>query len=161
MNASTKASGAKDSSPYKTTPASGNSVIPGPRSCFWARGPYSGDPYINVAYPDQNTFYWAATFTMPEGSQLMFEGEFPRSRYIWVLWGVSTTDLIVDAAAMSGAFAVCKHYGMPACKPTAAVAKPLRAVAPAFDNVRNRCSTTMLPDTHVPAVQCWVAICCC
>ena len=26
--------------------------VPGPRDCFWSRGPHSGDPYINLAYPD-------------------------------------------------------------------------------------------------------------
>ncbi len=42
--------------------------IPGPRDCFWARGPISSDPYINIAYPDSNLYYWAAVFSMPEGS---------------------------------------------------------------------------------------------
>ena len=56
--------------------------IPGPRDCFWLRGPHSGDPYINLAYPDSNVFYWAATFTTPEDSRLFLEGEFPFSRYM-------------------------------------------------------------------------------
>ncbi len=56
--------------------------IPGPRSCFWARGPFSGDPYINLAYPDANTFYWSATFTVPEGAKLSVEGDFPHARYM-------------------------------------------------------------------------------
>ena len=56
--------------------------IPGPRDCFWARGPFSSDPYINVAYPDSNVYYWAAAFSMPEGSTLEIEGEYPRSRYM-------------------------------------------------------------------------------
>lgn len=55
--------------------------IPGERTCFWQRGPHSADPYLNVAYPDANVFYWAGVFTMPEGSRLTIEGEFPHSRY--------------------------------------------------------------------------------
>jgi len=56
--------------------------IPGPRTCFWARGPHSADPYINLAYPDANVFYWAAAFSIPEGAQLSIEGEFAHSRYM-------------------------------------------------------------------------------
>lgn len=56
-------------------------AIPGPRDCFWARGPHSADPYINVAYPDANVFYWAAVFTMPEGSKLDIQGEYAHARY--------------------------------------------------------------------------------
>lgn len=56
--------------------------IPGPRDCFWARGPASADPYINIAYPDANTFYWAAVFTVPEGAKLRLEGQFPHARYM-------------------------------------------------------------------------------
>lgn len=56
--------------------------IPGPRTCFWARGPHSADPYINIAYPDANVFYWAAAFTVPKGTELSFEGRFPHSRYM-------------------------------------------------------------------------------
>ena len=57
------------------------SSIPGPRDCFWMRGPHSGDPYINLAYPDANVFYWAAAFSAPENAELYLEGEFPYSRY--------------------------------------------------------------------------------
>ncbi len=59
-----------------------NDPIPGPRTCFWLRGPAGPDPYLNIAYPDAATFYWGAAFTMPEGSKLRFEGEFPHSRYM-------------------------------------------------------------------------------
>lgn len=62
--------------------AAGKDPIPGPRSCFWLRGPASADPYINIAYPDAATFYWAAVFTMPAGSSLRLEGQFPRARYM-------------------------------------------------------------------------------
>ena len=55
--------------------------IPGVRTCFWASGPYSGNPYLNVAWPDTNTIYWGAKFTMPEGSKLSLEGQFAHSRY--------------------------------------------------------------------------------
>lgn len=63
------------------TAAAAEPIIPGERSCFWQRGPHSADPYLNVAYPDANVFYWAAVFTMPADSSLTIEGEFPRSRY--------------------------------------------------------------------------------
>lgn len=62
--------------------AIGKDPIPGPRTCFWARGPASADPYINIAYPDAATFYWAAVFTVPPGARLHLEGEFPHSRYM-------------------------------------------------------------------------------
>ena len=57
-------------------------AIPGPRDCFWLRGPFSSDPYINVAYPDSNVYYWAAVFSMPEGSNLELKGDYPYSRYM-------------------------------------------------------------------------------
>ena len=56
--------------------------IPGPRTCFWSRGPASKDPYINIAYPDAGVYYWNATFTVPEGAQLYLKGVFPHSRYM-------------------------------------------------------------------------------
>ncbi len=56
--------------------------IPGPRTCFWTRGPASKDPYVNVAYPDAGVFYWHATFSVPDGARLHLEGEFPHSRYM-------------------------------------------------------------------------------
>jgi hypothetical protein len=62
--------------------AEGKDPIPGPRSCFWRYGPSSGDPYINIAYPDAATFYWGAAFTMPPGAKLHLEGDFPRARYM-------------------------------------------------------------------------------
>ena len=62
--------------------AAGKDPIPGPRTCFWARGPASADPYINIAYPDAATYYWAAVFTIPQGGKLHLEGNFPRSRYM-------------------------------------------------------------------------------
>lgn len=56
--------------------------IPGPRDCFWLRGPFSADPYINLAYPDANVYYWAGVFTIPEGARLELLGEYPHSRYM-------------------------------------------------------------------------------
>ena len=61
---------------------SSNSGMPGPRDCFWMRGPHSADPYINLAYPDANVYYWAAAFTMPDNSELYLDGEYPYSRYM-------------------------------------------------------------------------------
>ncbi len=55
--------------------------IPGPRSCFWLRGPHSADPYVNLAYPDASVFYWAAVFSMPEGATLEIRGDFAHARY--------------------------------------------------------------------------------
>lgn len=60
----------------------GNDPIPGVRNCFWRYGPFSGDPYLNIAYPDAATAYWASAFTIPKGARLEFEGEFPHSRYM-------------------------------------------------------------------------------
>ena len=57
-------------------------AIPGPRDCFWRRGPFSADPYINIAYPDANVFYWGSVFTIPEGARLRLEGRYPASRYM-------------------------------------------------------------------------------
>jgi hypothetical protein len=55
--------------------------IPGPRDCFWTRGPHSADPYINLAYPDSSVFYWSAVFSIPKGSKLNIHGEFAHARY--------------------------------------------------------------------------------
>ena len=55
--------------------------IPGPNDCFW-RGPFSADPYINIAYPDANVYYWAAVFSTPEGTTLEINGDYPYSRYM-------------------------------------------------------------------------------
>ena len=66
----------------QSTPTTSNDPIPGPRSCFWARGPFGPDPYINIAYPDAATFYWAAAFSIPTGAKLRLEGKFPHSRYM-------------------------------------------------------------------------------
>jgi hypothetical protein len=76
------AAGDKTTSIDYAANASNSSAIPGPRTCFWARGPHSADPYINIAYPDANVFYWAAVFTMPEGATLNLNGEYPYSRYM-------------------------------------------------------------------------------
>ncbi len=62
--------------------AAGKDPIPGPRNCFWLRGPASADPYINIAYPDSATYYWAAVFSTPPGAKLRLEGNFARARYI-------------------------------------------------------------------------------
>ena len=62
--------------------SAGRDPIPGPRTCFWARGPAAADPYLNIAYPDSATYYWAAVFTLPAGARLHLEGQFPRARYI-------------------------------------------------------------------------------
>ena len=58
-----------------------NNTMPGPSDCFW-RGPFSGDPYINIAYPDSNVYYWAAVFTKPDDSKLEIKGDYPYSRYM-------------------------------------------------------------------------------
>ena len=55
--------------------------VPGPRTCFWSVGPFSGDPYLNIAWPDTNTYYWTAKFTIPAGAKLSLEGQFAHARY--------------------------------------------------------------------------------
>ena len=69
-----------------------HTVIPGPRNCFWTRGPVSKDPYINIAYPDAGAFYWNAAFTVPEGARLYLEGKFPHSRYCLLYTSPSPRD---------------------------------------------------------------------
>ena len=66
----------------EATASPSENIVPGPRNCFWSRGPVSADPYMNVAYPDAGVFYWSAIFTIPEGAKLEIEGEFPHSRYM-------------------------------------------------------------------------------
>ena len=67
-------------------PAFSNDIgVPGPKDCFWSRGPHSADPYINLAYPDANVFYWAATFKMPEDVELYLDGDFPLARYMSII----------------------------------------------------------------------------
>jgi hypothetical protein len=61
--------------------ASGKDPLPGVRSCFWRYGPSSGDPYLNIAYPDAATVYWGAVFSMPKGAKLHIEGQFAHARY--------------------------------------------------------------------------------
>jgi hypothetical protein len=65
-----------------TRVAAGQDPIPGPRNCMFRYGPSSGDPYLNIAYPDAATFYWGAAFTIPAGAKLFLEGKFPRARYM-------------------------------------------------------------------------------
>ena len=48
----------------------GKDPLPDARSCFWPYGLSSGDPYLNIAYPDAATFYWGAVFTMPHRAKL-------------------------------------------------------------------------------------------
>lgn len=57
-------------------------AVPGARTCFWYNGPFSKDPYINVAYPDAYAIYWTAAFSMPEGARLHLDGQFAHARYI-------------------------------------------------------------------------------
>lgn len=62
--------------------AAGRDPIPGPRNCLFRYGPISGDPYINIAFPDAGTFFWGAAFSVPPGARLELEGAyFPRGRY--------------------------------------------------------------------------------
>jgi len=81
---------------------SSNEFIPGPRTCFWSRGPVSKDPYINIAYPDANAFYWNALFTVPDGAHLHFE-EIGREKEIM------GTYLPISFYVTKGAFEVLFH----------------------------------------------------
>jgi hypothetical protein len=62
--------------------AAGKDPIPGVRNCFWRFGPFSADPYLNIAYPDAAAVYWGVVFTMPPGAKLHLEGQFAHARYI-------------------------------------------------------------------------------
>jgi hypothetical protein len=66
----------------QTRVKAGKDPLPGVRSCFWRYGPSSGDPYLNIAYPDAATFYWGAVFTVPRGARLQLEGKYPHARYM-------------------------------------------------------------------------------
>lgn len=57
-------------------------AMPGPRTCFWLRGPHNADPYINVAYPDEGAFYWSAVMRIPEGATLRLKGQYAHARYM-------------------------------------------------------------------------------
>lgn len=51
-------------------------------SCFWV-GPYViDDPDSNIAYIDTGAAYWTARYSLPEGSTLKLNGEFPYARYM-------------------------------------------------------------------------------
>ncbi|WP_310566018.1 hypothetical protein [Hydrogenophaga sp.] len=69
------------SGPKYPTELTNKMGVPGERTCFWAVGPFGGDPYQNVAYPETNTIYWGAKFTTPEGAKLRLDGQFAHSRY--------------------------------------------------------------------------------
>lgn len=62
--------------------AAGLDPMPGVRNCFWRYGPSSGDPYLNIAYPDAGTVYWGSAFTVPKGARLHIEGRFAHARYM-------------------------------------------------------------------------------
>lgn len=72
----------KISTSQKEISSTKEQIIPGARTCFWTRGPVSADPYMNIAYPDANVFYWSAIFSVPKGAKLELEGQFPHSRYM-------------------------------------------------------------------------------
>ncbi len=70
-------------------------------TCFW-RGPVDSKRNNN-AFPDTAVTYWAATISLPAGSQLGITGQFPHSRYMsfnaYDQAGVAT-DHIDDAAVV-------------------------------------------------------------
>jgi len=66
----------------KAATKAGASTMPGPRTCFWYRGPHNKDPYINVAYPDAGAFYWSAVASIPKGATLRLKGQYPHARYM-------------------------------------------------------------------------------
>lgn len=67
--------------PARAAPYGTAESIPGPRTCFWYRGPHNADPYINVAYPDEGAFYWSAIVSVPKGATLRLKGQYPHARY--------------------------------------------------------------------------------
>lgn len=70
------------STPSLAQPSAKTAAIPGPRTCFWYRGPHNADPYINVAYPDEGAFYWSAIVSIPKGAKLRIKGQYAHARYI-------------------------------------------------------------------------------
>ena len=48
-------------------------------NCFW-KMTVGADPYHNAFYPDRQTSYPVALFSLPEGSHLEIKGEFPHAR---------------------------------------------------------------------------------
>ncbi|GGP26752.1 hypothetical protein [Silvimonas amylolytica] len=52
------------------------------QTCLW-KGPLSREnPNGNFAYPDTGASYWSATVTIPAGSRLFVNGQYPYARYI-------------------------------------------------------------------------------
>ena len=67
-------------------------------SCFWAPAVASGkDGLWNYVYPDSNAVYQCSSFDLPEGAELIFEADFPRSRHMsWTLYGGLGGDQLID-----------------------------------------------------------------
>jgi hypothetical protein len=42
---------------------------------------FDNTPAHNYAFPDSGAVYWTASITMPPGSKIVFQGEFPHARY--------------------------------------------------------------------------------
>ena len=56
-------------------------------SCFFAPA-VSSDPAWNFVYADSNAIYQCSSFDLPDGAELIFEGEFPHSRHSsWTVYG--------------------------------------------------------------------------
>lgn len=53
-------------------------------TCFWTSrvaSKFDTAPANNYAFPDSGAVYWSAKVTMPPGSKIVFEGQFPHARY--------------------------------------------------------------------------------
>lgn len=56
-------------------------------TCFWAPA-VTSDPEWNFVYADSNAIYQCSSFDFPEGSELVFQAEFPHSRHMsWTIYG--------------------------------------------------------------------------
>ncbi|MBW2499074.1 MAG: hypothetical protein JRF61_17475 [Deltaproteobacteria bacterium] len=67
-------------------------------SCFWGPAVGSGqDGLWNYVYPDSNAVYQCSSFDLPDGAELIFEAEYPRSRHMsWTLYGGLGGDQLID-----------------------------------------------------------------
>ena len=65
-------------------------------SCFFAPA-VGSNPEWNYVYPDSNAIYQCSSFDLPDGSELIFEGEFPHARHTsWTVYGGQGSHQLID-----------------------------------------------------------------
>ena len=65
-----------------------------PADCLWV-GPAHSQGRFNVAFPDKGAVYWTATMSLPPGSTVTLDGQYPHARYM----SFNAYDLKGDATA--------------------------------------------------------------